>query len=361
VTSASAYLDPAARARPNLTVRCGAVVRRLTFDGSRCNGVEVVADGCVERIAAGEVIVACGGVHSPALLLKSGVGAPAAVAPAGVPVVADVPGVGQNLQNHPILYLATHVKPSARQSPLIRTQFLSFLRFSSGLAGAPSSDMAMIAVNKSSWHGLGAAVAGLGVSVYAPFSRGRVGLRVGKYDVEPDVDFRMLEDPRDRERMIRGVDLAVRLMQDDRVRSVRNEAFAAGYSRSVRRLNRPGVVNAVTAQVLARLLDGPDPLRRALIKYGIARGDVSEQRMTRRDWQERTVQDFGFGQYHPSGTCRMGPASDGAAVVDSDCRVHGVDGLRVVDASVMPTIVRANTNLPTLMIAEHAARRICQA
>ena len=326
--------------------------------GQRCIGVEAISGGERRHLYAREVILAAGGIHSPVTLLKSGVGPEASLAAVGIRVVQALPGVGQNLQNHPVVYLAAHVKSSARQSPLIRTHFLTALRFSSGMSDTPASDMMMLALNKSSWHGLGQAVAGLGVSIYAPFSRGTVGVRRVNSELSADVRFQMLDDPRDRNRLVDGLALAAALIQDEGVRELRNEAFAAGYSRSVRRLNQPGLANTVIAQLLARLLDGPDALRHALIKYGIARGDVNEARLTDRAWLEQTVQKFGFGMYHPAGTCRMGAAEDSTAVVDPNCQVRGLEALRVIDASVMPTIPRGNTNLPTIMMAEHAARRL---
>jgi 5-(hydroxymethyl)furfural/furfural oxidase len=171
----------------------------------------------------------------------------------------------------------------------------------------------------------------------------------------------MLTDPRDFERMRDGLGLALALMQDPAVRPLRHELFAAGYSRVVRRLNRPGVANALVTRALAALLDGPDGLRRPLLKYGIASGDIDERRMRDRAWLEACVRRRAFGTYHPVGTCRIGPAGDAAAVVDPRCSVHGTQGLSVVDASVMPTIVRGNTNLPVLMLAERAAELLARA
>jgi choline dehydrogenase-like flavoprotein len=92
-----------------------------------------------------------------------------------------------------------------------------------------------------------------------------------------------------------------------------------------------------------------------MIKRGIAAGDIDEDRMVGRDWRERTVRARSFGTYHPAGTCRLGSPDDPDAVVDTSCAVIGVDGLSVVDASIMPRIVRGNTNIPVIMLAERAA------
>lgn len=218
----------------------------------------------------------------------------------------------------------------------------------------------LLVVNKSSWHAVGAAIAGIGVTLVQPRSRGTVRLLSPDPGVLPDVRFRMLTDPLDFERMVEGLRLALELMRDSHVRPVRHELFAAGYLGIVRRLNKPGVVNEVVTRALAAGLDGPDIVRRTMINYGIAGGDADENRMGSEQWLETTIRRHTFGTYHPSGTCRMGSADDPGAVLDADCSVLGVDGLSVVDASVMPTVTRGNTNIPVTMIAEHAAERIAR-
>lgn len=358
VSAASAYLDGATRARPNLRILDRATVERLLFEGERCVGVAVVRDGVRATHRAAHVIVSAGAIHSPTLLLRSGVGPSAQLARLGIPVVADRPGVGANLQNHPVVYLATHVTQAARQSPLLRPQFNTALRFSSGDDPALRGDMLMLVVNKSSWHGLGESIAGLGVMLMRPFARGSVTLASADPAAAPDVRFRMLTDARDFARMVEGYGLALELMQDEAVRPLRHELFAAGYSRVVRRLNQPGLTNAAITKVLAALLDGPEPLRRLMIQWGIANGDIDEGQMRTRAWLTKTVRNRSFGTYHPAGTCRIGRPEDEGAVVDPDCGVYGVEALSVVDASVMPTLVRGNTNIPVIMVAEHASGRL---
>jgi 5-(hydroxymethyl)furfural/furfural oxidase len=356
VSSASAYLTAEVRARPNLAIEAETVVERLVFEGDRCVGVATVTGQARRRIRrARRVIVSTGGIHSPALLLRSGIGAEAQLQPLGIPVVAPLAGVGENLQNHPVAYLATHVGPEGRQSPWLRPQFNTALRFSSGAEPEDRGDMLMLVMNKSSWHGIGEAVAGLGTMVMRPHSRGTVRLASADPSIPPDIRFRMLSDERDRARMVEGIGVAVELMGDRAVRAVRHELFATGYSRVVRRLNRPGRANVVVTRALAAMLDGPAPLRRAMIKYGIASGDIDETRMATRAWRERTVARRTFGTYHPAGTCRMGAAGDPGAVVDAACSVHGVEGLSVVDASIMPRLIRGNTNIPVIMLAERAS------
>jgi 5-(hydroxymethyl)furfural/furfural oxidase len=145
------------------------------------------------------------------------------------------------------------------------------------------------------------------------------------------------------------------------VRQARHELFTAGYSRVVRGLNQPGLRNILASRLLAALLDGPDQLRRSIISWGIAGGDTDERRMRERSWQLSAVRRRAFGTYHPAGTCKMGAAEDSDAVVSPSGSVYGVSGLSVVDASIMPSLPRANTNIPVIMLAERAADRIIAA
>jgi 5-(hydroxymethyl)furfural/furfural oxidase len=157
--------------------------------------------------------------------------------------------------------------------------------------------------------------------------------------------------------MVDGLALAVDLMRSEAVVATRNELFTAGYSRVVRQLNRPGLHHVILTKLLAALLDGPDGLRKTILRWGMAAGDV-EVRIVDRSWQDATVRRRSFGTYHPAGTCKMGASTDPSAVVSPSCNVYGVSGLSVIDASIMPRIVRANTNLPVIMLAERAADRI---
>ena len=160
--------------RPNLSIACGTRVRRLDFSGNRCTGIYAGQGTSYEHYRANHTIVCAGAIHSPTILMRSGVGPAGRLAECGIAVVADVPGVGGNLQNHPVVYLATHLRPAARQPPSLRPTSITALRFSSGLEPASSGDLQMMVLNKSSWHGIGHAVAGLGVCLMHPQSRGTV-------------------------------------------------------------------------------------------------------------------------------------------------------------------------------------------
>lgn len=360
VSAATVYLDVATRSRPNLVVLCNTTVHHLDFRGDRCVGVSALNGEGVNHYRARTTVLSAGAVYSPVLLMRSGVGPADHLSDLGIPVLAHLDGVGANLQNHPVVYLATHLPSAARQSASLRPAFTTALRFSSGFESGSCADLQMLVLNKSSWHGLGNAIAGLGVCLMRPASRGTVRLTSADSSVSPDIRFQMLTERRDFERLLFGFGTACELMGDPEVRAVRHEVFAAGYSAVVRRLNRPGVLNAAISDLLSRLLDGPPALRRELLRVGIASGDTGEDRLIDTGWRTRTVRDRSFGTYHVVGTCRMGQERDVTAVTHADGRVIGVEGLRVVDASIMPVIPRANTHLPVLMLAERCADLIIE-
>lgn len=356
VSAASAYLDASARSRPNLTVLCNTMVSHLEFDGERCIGAW--ADNGNESTLhwARHTVLCAGAIHSPAILLRSGIGPAEHLSALGVTVRVELSGVGQNLQNHPIVYLAAHLDKAARQPPWLRPGFITALRFSSGVEGGSPADLQMLVLNKSSWQGVGSAVGALGICLMRPSSRGTVRLVSADSQVEPDVQFRMLTGPSDFDRLLAGFSTACEVMADADVRPLRHEVFAAGYSGIVRRLNQPGLVETALSNVLRLMLDGPRPLRRELIRFGLGSWDTGARWLGDPAWRRKTVRSRSFGTYHPVGTCRMGIEGDPNAVTRADGSVFGVDGLSVIDASIIPAIPRANTNIPVIMLAERCAQ-----
>ena len=326
-STAVAYLRPAER-RSNLTVRTGCQVRRIVVEKGRAVGVEL-ADGVVR---GAEVILSSGAIGSPRLLQLSGIGPADHLRSVGVPVVFDAPGVGANLQDHVDLFVVAecsgphtydrYAKPHL--SALAGLQYLisrkgpvaSSLFETGGFwyadENARSPD---IQLHLGLGSGIEAGVAAMpqgGVTLNSaylrPRSRGTVRLASADPMAAPLIDPNYWEDPYDREMSIRGLKLAREIMAQD----------------------------ALKPFVLAERLPGPEVrTEEDYFNYACAHAKTD---------------------HHPAGTCRMG--SDAGAVVDTQLRFNGIEGLRVVDASIMPRVVSSNTNAATIMIAEKAADMI---
>jgi choline dehydrogenase len=330
-SAARAYLDPALR-RPDLTVRTGALTRRVRCEGGRAVGVDYLQRGRrVSVRAEREVILAGGAINSPQLLMLSGIGDADDLDRFEIPAVAHLPGVGGNLQDHLEIYVqhacTEPISLYAAQRPWNKARIgLEWLLFRRGLgatshfeagafirsrAGVEHPDLQYhflpIAVNydgsnPQKTHGFQAHVGPM-----RPTSVGRVSLRSADPREPPSILFNYMATEGDRQEMR----AAVRLTR---------EIFAQrAFDRYLGPELAPGAEVASDAEIDA---------------FVRARAESA---------------------YHPCGTCKMGPASDPSAVVDGACRVHGVEGLRVVDASVMPSIPSGNLNAPTIMLAEKAA------
>ncbi len=301
-----AYVAPLGDILP-LAVTTGALVDRVVVENGRAVGVEAVVDG--ERVlfrASREVIVSAGAIGSPAILLRSGIGPRARLDDLGIDVVADLPGVGENLHDHllvSILYSAKDPVPDGRWN-LLEAQLFARSSVCSGTA----PDLQPLFIHMPYPTDGGAAPA-QGYTIVAgivrPYSRGTIRLEAADPAVAPLVDPQIFADERDLEAMVDAIELSRHVGAQDAFAPFRAEEFAPG------------------ADVVSR-----DDLRA---------------------FARRTVGTY----HHQVGTCRMG--SDPASVVDPSLRVHGVDGLRVADASVMPFVPSANTNAPSIMIGEKAA------
>lgn len=299
-STALAYL-PEARRRPNLTIRPHSTVDRVLFDKRRTTGVRLA--GSADAIAADRVILAAGSYSSPAILMRSGLGPAEQLRSLGIAVVEDLPGVGENLIDHPLLGLRYAAPPpGGGANPFAQT--LLTLESSAG-AG---QDLHVFPTSA----GLGDSPAGasfvLFVSVMKPLSRGRLLLTSADPAAAPRIDLGYFTHPGDMPRMIEALRMA-------------------------RRLARTSPLAELALEELYPGRDVPD-----------SDADL-----------ERAVLDQVETYHHPVSTCRMGPPSDRGAVVDARACVRGVDGLWVVDASIMPAIPAANTNLPVIMLAERCA------
>jgi len=355
-----AYLTKSVRARPNLRVITQASAHHLLTQGQRVVGARIEINGELRDIHAREIILSCGSLHTPALMMRSGIGPGAELARHGIDIVAARAGVGRNLMEHPSLALSAYLKSHARLDDAKRHQIHACLRFSSGLTDCPQGDMHMALVSKSAWHNVGQRLGTLFVWVNKAYSRGEVRLASADPHAHPDVDFRLLSDPRDRKRLADGIRLAAKVFADPAMRAVCDPAFPAAFSDRVRRVSTPGQRNAVQAAIFGFMLDLAGPLRARLIRDVITGGVTLDALLA----DEQRMDDFlslaAGGVWHPSGTCRMGAADDPMAVTDAQGRVYGVEGLRVADASLMPTIPCANTNMPTIMMAERLSDLIRQ-
>ncbi len=336
-SAAAAYLTPEVAARPNLTIETEARTTRIVVENGRATGVDYVQgkDAVAKSArAAKEVLLCAGAVQSPHILQLSGIGAPDELAKAGVALVHALPGVGENLQDHLDVTLSwTCPKPITLYSMTkgIKRLFigLSYMLTGKGLgtlngleSGAflksrPDLDRpdlqihVVLAIMKD--HGKQPTEADgftLHVCQLRPESRGRVGLASADPHADPAIFANYLATDEDRRALREGVKIA---------RKVAAQAALAPYNSGE---HEPGAAVQTDAEIDA--------------------------------WIAATGETI----YHPVGTCRMGAADDPMAVVDDELRVIGLKGLRVVDASVMPTLVGGNTNAPTIMIAEKAADMI---
>jgi choline dehydrogenase len=331
-SASRAFLHPV-WGRPNLTVFTGTMVERIRMHKGRATGVTILRDGRREELgAACEVVVSGGAINSPQLLMLSGIGPAAQLSALGIPVLHDMPGVGANLQDHPTVQVSS-LNPGAesyaysmRTLPRIAAAPLNYLFRRRGMLASNAAEAGGFMRTRSGLDrpdiqmtfvvGLKAAVAKLPtvhgmmlmVHLMRPSSRGRLVLRSSNPADRPLLHPDFLSHQADVDTLMRGVREARRILAAEPLASFTGEEVT------------PGAAYQSDAELEVAIRN----------QVGTA--------------------------YHPVGTCKMGPSHDDMAVVDARLAVHGIEGLRVIDASVMPNIVGGNTNAPTLMIAEQAAR-----
>lgn len=327
-SASRSYLHPA-RKRGNIDLKTRVDVARILFDNKRAVGVEFYEKGQLHKVYASEIILSAGAVNSPKLLKLSGIGPAAELAEHGIPVLANLPGVGENLQDHLDYLIQYECKKPVSLYPATKPLGaalvgLRWLLFHDGVGasniwetGTFFRSRAGVAYPNLQHHFAPVAIAydggktihGHGFQVHLsqmrPRSRGWVRLRSADPFAPPRMLFNHLQDAEDRREIRDGV-----------------------------RLTREIVAQAAFDPYRGReIAPGPDATSdEALDAYGRAKAETS---------------------HHPSCTCRMG--SDDMSVVDTEGRVHGIAGLRVVDASIMPNVVTSNINCPTIMMAEKIA------
>ena len=313
MSMALAYVD-SARHRLNLTIRPNVQVSRVVLadgpDGSstgstRAVGVEVESGGETFVVEGGDVILCAGAVASPQLLMLSGLGPRDQLDALGIPVAVDLPGVGQNMRDHPNVTVRFRVKDDVPEDPIAMRALR--LRYTAAGSDTPN-DMILSPASLNTVVRDNNPAHTVNCGLYLAAGKGELWLTSADPNAAPEMDYHYLEDPWDLERLREAVRLCVSLLEGPE------------YAPYIEEILAPAPADLETDDAL-------------------------------NGWLRRNVST----SYHISGTCKMGTADDPMAVVDQRLRVRGVAGLRIADASVMPDVVRANTNVTTMMIAERVA------
>ena len=306
VSTAIGYLAPA-RNRLNLTIRGGCLAKRIAIENGRAVGVEVEAGGATQRVYGKRITLSAGAVASPAILMRSGIGPRAELERHGIRAVVDAPGVGANLIDHPRVVIMADLSNEAiqRSESTDHSRPSVMLRYTAN-GSKEFNDMLLGLMPLVDWKMMPGFPVEPGTppkllafpALQRPRSRGRLTLRSANPDDQPNIELNYLADPEDMRRMMDGMRLAWRIMHQP--------AVAAGWE---------GPIVGATRQLLDQATVASDSPLMDFIRNNCS-----------------TLN-------HPVGRLKMGPASDSMAVVDQYCRVRGVEGLRVIDASVMPNIV----------------------
>ena len=319
ISTNEAYLEPA-RARPNLEIRGDALVDRVLLRDGRAVGVRVRLGGQGwTDIPARQVLLCAGAIHSPAILLRSGIGPGGELAVLGIPVLHDNPHVGRHFMDHPVLRASIRLRQELISRDPNQRHTNCCVSYSSGLAGGGFRDMLLIGFNHRGLGegGLPSGQGAVGGLLYNAFSRGEVSLVSADPDIDPRVEENMLDDPAD---LLRMRDLVRRLA----VLSAEPAMQA--------------IADSITFCETGLSMDAAAALPQAELDALMLAEAADCQ--------------------HAAGSCRMSAYEDPRGVVDPDLRVKGVPGLRVADASIMPADCRANTHFTCVMIGLMAASRI---
>jgi 5-(hydroxymethyl)furfural/furfural oxidase len=352
------YLTASVRSRPNLQILTERMATHLLTSGRRITGVAARRpDGSTQYMFGRQTILTMGALRTPAIMLHSGIGPGRELGDLGIKVLADRAGVGENLQNHAVLYVCAMLKPRGREANIPRPAASTYLRWSSHMPACSAADMAIYVRSYLSWHALGRRMASLAPALQKPASRGRVRLKSPNPAETPCVEFKLLSEERDLARLVSATRLAIELFDTPALQEICGAPFVLANASRLMRFNRVSLLNAVRSQFAAVCVDvnaraGTAMLRRLAdmrSASGLAANDGELVSF---------VKQFVTGTGHVSGTCRMGAGDDPLAICDSSGRVYGVEGLRVADASVMPTVPSGNTHIPVIMAAEKIAAGI---
>jgi 5-(hydroxymethyl)furfural/furfural oxidase len=292
------------------------------------------------------------------MLMRAGIGPADHLQERGIALLADRPGVGSNLQDHPLVGFGLHIKPAARLSPTLKNNFMLHMRWSSKHEGCTATDMKLSVSNRFSWSKMGEQLATIQFGPNKAYSKGFVRLQSANPEDEPLVAFNLLSDPRDLARIKQAVRFVHDILTHPPMTDMYTFAWPGIYADAVRNLQPQTAWNTLVTDAAAILLDMGGPARRFVLNIAVnprysLDGILRDEKLME-EWIRAGVQ----GDWHACGTCRMGRKDDRMAVVDPSGRVYGVDGLRVVDASIMPSVPCANTNISTIMIGEKMADTI---
>ena len=356
-STSRSYLSTEVRARPNLSIDTKTRVLRVLTENGKAIGLVATQNGTLVRFNAERVILCAGALRSPQLLMLSGIGDGGVLARHGIAITRHLPGVGRNLQDHPIVSISAYTEPAMRTVRPARS-VMAYLRYSSGITGCERSDMVLSGGARSMWHAVGERICSLRAYIALPDSRGTVTLADANPLSEPLIDFNGLSEENDRRRMVDGFSLIARIMLDHLKPRIVSDVFPSRLSRRIEQLSRPTRLNEWLSRAGAAAMDFSPELRSLVIRKVITNGESLADILRDEQATEDYVRSILGTSWHPSGTCRMGAPSNPMAVVDPEGAVIGLRGLFVVDASIMPRITRTNTNLPTIMIAERLAERI---
>ena len=308
MSTAFTYLS-LSRHRPNLTVRGNVLVNKILFEGDKAIGVEAESEEEIFNIYGEEIILSSGAIASPQILMLSGVGPRDVLSEAGIPIVKEVPGVGKNLRDHPAAFVLLR-----GDGPLLDTDAPNI---QVGLRCSPNNsdtraDLQIAPILMSSEHAPSSVKIdtddfhfGISFALQNAVGYGELTLDNANPRTQPNINYDYLNEEYDKARMREGLKMVL------------------------------DIVNS-------------DPLKDHVVEIMNPSESDLQDEDSQNDWLLRNV----YTQHHSSGTCKMGTSDDKMAVVDQYCKVFGLNNLRVVDASVMPDVIRANTNATTMMIAE---------
>lgn len=358
VSTARGYLTREVRGRANLSIMADTEALGLAWREGRVAGVVARADGREQMLLARETILCAGALQSPAMLMRAGIGDPARLRQLGIAPRLSLPGVGRNLQEHPGISLSAFVRPGSRADSRTRRHIHVGLRYSSGIGGV-ASDMYMMMAAKSAWHRLGERIGTLIAWLNKPFSRGDVVLESADPRAGVIANFNVLSDARDTARLGHAMRLMAALAATPELAPHLIAPSPSSYTGWAKKFGSFNLRNRLLTELAAGALDLLPGLQAAFARRFIAGGKDLATLLSDEPALEAHVRANCFGQWHACGTCRMGAPDDPEAVTSPhDGRVHGIEGLRVVDAAIMPTAPRANLNIPVIMLAEKIADAI---